>query len=197
MQLGDGNLGVDEDAVVALGPLELAGDLVQLVQPRALGVGDQQLDLGQRVLEGGLDPLPQLVEALPGQGRDQDRVPGGAAATSLPLVLVEQVGLVEDEQPRLVAGADLLEHRVDRPHVGQPPLLRRRRVDHVQDQVGEHRLLERRLEGLDQLVGQLLDEADRVGEQVVAAGELEAAGGRVEGVEEPVPHSRPRPRSAR
>ena len=57
----------------------------------------------------------------------------------------------------------------------------------MQDQVGEHRLLERRLEGLDQLVGQLLDEADRVGQQVVAAGELEAAGGRVEGVEEPVP----------
>jgi hypothetical protein len=37
-------------------------------------------------------------------------------------------------------------------------------------------------------VGQLLDEADRVGEQVVAAGELEAAGGRVERVEEPVTH---------
>ena len=61
-------------------------------------------------------------------------------------------------------------------------------VDDVQDQVGEHGLLERRLERLDQLVGQLLDEADRVGEQVVAAGELEAAGGRVERVEEPVPH---------
>ena len=58
----------------------------------------------------------------------------------------------------------------------------------MEDQVGEHGLLEGRLEGLDQLVGQLLDEADGVGQQVVAAGELEAAGGRVEGVEEPVPH---------
>ena len=86
-----------------------------------------------------------------------------------------------------VAGADLLQHLVDGLHVDQPPLLRRRRVDHVQDQVGQHGLLERRLEGLDQLVGQLLDEADRVGQQVVAAGELEAARGRVEGVEEPVP----------
>ena len=57
----------------------------------------------------------------------------------------------------------------------------------MQDQVGEHGLLEGRLERLDQLVGQLLDEADGVGQQVVAAGELEAAGGRVEGVEEPVP----------
>ena len=103
------------------------------------------------------------------------------------LVLVEQVGLVEDEQARLLAGADLLQHLVDRLHVGQPPLLRRGGVDDVQDQVGEHGLLQRRLERLDQLVGQLLDEADGVGEQVVAAGELEAAGGRVEGVEEPVP----------
>ena len=61
-------------------------------------------------------------------------------------------------------------------------------VDDVQDQVGEDGLLERRLERLDQLVGQLLDEADGVGQQEVAAGELEGAGGRVEGVEEPVPH---------
>ena len=58
----------------------------------------------------------------------------------------------------------------------------------MEDQVGEHGLLEGRLERLDQLMGQLLDEADRVGEQEVATGELEAAGGRVERVEEPVPH---------
>ncbi len=58
----------------------------------------------------------------------------------------------------------------------------------MDDQVGQHGLLQGRLEGLDQLVGQLLDEADGVGQQVVAAAELEAAGGRVEGVEEPVPH---------
>ena len=79
------------------------------------------------------------------------------------LLLVEQVGLVEHQQPRLLAGADLLQHLVDRVHVGAPPLLGRRGVDHVEDQVGEHGLLQRRLERLDQLVGQLLDEADRVG----------------------------------
>ncbi len=57
----------------------------------------------------------------------------------------------------------------------------------MQDQVGEDGLLERCLECLDQLVRELLDEADRVGEQVIAARQLEAARGRVEGVEEPVP----------
>ena len=109
-------------------------------------------------------------------------------ADLLALLVVEQVGLVEDQQARLAAGADLLEDLVDRAHVELPPLARLGGVDDVQDEVGEHRLLEGRLERLDQLVGQLLDEADRVGEQVVAAGELEAAGGRVERVEEPVPH---------
>ena len=56
----------------------------------------------------------------------------------------------------------------------------------MDDQVGQRRLLERRLERLDQLVGQLLDEADRVGQQVVAAGELEVPRGRVERLEEAV-----------
>ena len=38
------------------------------------------------------------------------------------------------------------------------------RVDHVQQQVGVHRLLERRAERGDQVVRQVADEADRVGE---------------------------------
>ena len=64
MHLRDRHLGVDQDAVLAVGALEAAGDLVQLVQAGALGVGDQELDLGQRLLEGRLDPLAQLVEPL-------------------------------------------------------------------------------------------------------------------------------------
>ena len=63
-----GTLGVDEDAVVAVGALEVAGDLVQLVQAPALAVGDQQLDLGQGLLEGRLDPLAQLAPAPPRRG---------------------------------------------------------------------------------------------------------------------------------
>ena len=103
-----------------------------------------------------------------------------------PLLLAQEVDLVEDQQPRLLARADLRQDAVDCLHVGEPPLLRGGGVDHVQDQVGEDGLLERRLESLNQLVGQLFDETDRVGEQVVAAGELEGPRRRVEGVEEAV-----------
>ena len=117
VQLGDRHLGVDEDAVLAVGALEAAGDLVQLVQARALGVGDEQLDLGQRLLEGGLDPLAQRVEALARRAAETSTASGWRERDLAALLLVEQVGLVEDQQPRLLAGADLLEHLVDRAHV--------------------------------------------------------------------------------
>src|SRR5262245_58761280 len=44
VQLGDRHLGVHKDPVGALDPLQVAGDLVQLGEPRPLGVGDEQLD---------------------------------------------------------------------------------------------------------------------------------------------------------
>src|SRR5690348_8596700 len=72
VHLGNRNLGSDEDAVGAVGASQAAGDLVQLVQARPLRVGNEQLDLGQRLLEGGLDPAAQPVEALSGPGRDED-----------------------------------------------------------------------------------------------------------------------------
>ena len=58
----------------------------------------------------------------------------------------------------------------------------------MQQQVGADRLLERRAEGVDELVGELADEADRVGQQVRTAPEADRAGGRVERVEEAVAH---------
>ena len=61
----------------------------------------------------------------------------------------------------------------------------------MDDQVGEHGLLQRRLERLDELVRELADEADRVGDQVSAAAVAVGARGRVEGVEEPLPHPSP------
>ena len=57
----------------------------------------------------------------------------------------------------------------------------------MHEQVGVGHDRQRRLERLDELVGQLADEADRVGEQHrLAAGQVEAAGGGVEGGEEAV-----------
>ena len=59
----------------------------------------------------------------------------------------------------------------------------------MEDQVGPPRLLQRRAEGVDELVGQLADEADGVGEQVGAAAEAQRARRRVERVEEAVAHA--------
>ena len=64
---------------------------------------------------------------------------------------------------------------------------RAERVDDVHEQVGVGGDRQRRLERLDELVGQLADEADRVGEQhLLAAGQVEATGGGVEGGEQAV-----------
>ena len=56
----------------------------------------------------------------------------------------------------------------------------------MEDEIRDERLLERGSEALDQLVRQATDEANRVGQQVLAAVDLEAAGGRVERFEEAV-----------
>ena len=57
----------------------------------------------------------------------------------------------------------------------------------MHEQVGRGDLLERRAEGLDELVRQVADEADGVGERVVAPVGVAARGGRgVEGGEQRV-----------
>ena len=62
-----------------------------------------------------------------------------------------------------------------------------RDVDHVDQEVRRSHLLERALEGLDQLVRELVNEADRVGEQHgQALRKAELPNGRVEGREQAV-----------
>ena len=67
-------------------------------------------------------------------------------------LLVEQVGLVEHEQPRRVADADLLEHVVDGARHRLELLLGLVRIDDVEHEVGELGLLERGGERVDELV---------------------------------------------
>ena len=111
-----------------------------------------------------------------------------------PALVVDEVGLAEHQHPRRLVGADLVQHVLDGAHHREQLLLRRRGVDDVEDQIGEPRLLERRPERIDELVGQLADEADGVGQQVVAPAGAQHPGGRVERVEQPVAHARPRRR---
>ena len=127
--------------------------------------GYEQLDLGESPARSSrrsaerssLEPLPRL-------GGDQHGL-GMAQRELSALLLVEQIDLVHHQQPRRGAGADLLEHRVRGRDRVRPLLLGLGAVDDVQDQVGEDRLLERRLEGLDERVRKLADEADGVREQ--------------------------------
>ena len=108
---------------------------------------------------------------------------------------VGRVGLVDHDQLRHRVGADLGEHLA---HRGDLTLgVGVRAVDHVQDEVGLGDLLERRAERLDQLVRQVPDEADGVGQRVdPAVARRGAARGRVEGGEQRVLDQDRRRRSA-
>ena len=85
---------------------------------------------------------------------------------------------------RALAGADLGEHRLDDRRVLRP--VRVRASTTCSSRSARAHLLERALEGLDELVRQLVDEADRVDEQhrQRRSGRREAADGRIEGREE-------------
>ena len=106
-------------------------------------------------------------------------------------IVVDQIGLGEHQQLRHLVGADLVAAR-PRPRavIATQLLLGDGGVDDVQDQVGQARLLERRAERVDELVGKLADEADGVGHQVVAAAGAQHAGGRVERLEQAVADAR-------
>ena len=103
---------------------------------------------------------------------------------------VGDVELVGHQQLGDVAGAELAQDRPDRLDLAFR--LGRRGVDDVDEEVGVDHLLQRGPERLDQLVGQLADEPDGVGEEHrLAAGQGEAADGGVEGREQPVLHQDP------
>ncbi len=161
---------------------------MKLGQRPARAVGHQQLQRPQRLEEARLYGLAQIVEAGARGARRLDSVREAEGQLAAPLG-VQQVNLVEREHARRIACADLVEHLVDGGHHQVHLLLRHRGVDHVQDQVGAEGLLQRRRERLDELVRQLADEADRVRHEVLPARDLERARGRVERVEEALPHA--------
>jgi hypothetical protein len=97
-----------------------------------------------------------------------------------------KVDLVEDDLDRHVAGADLGEDVVHSSHLLAEHVLGQRRVDDVEDEVGDERLLERRREPFDELRRQPPDEPDGVGDEIALARVVESACRRVEGLEEPV-----------
>ena len=151
-------------------------------QHRALVVGDDQLGAmahgGDAFGDGGLQRLQSL--ALP--GRDQNRV-GGLRDGAGP----DRVGLVQHLENGTVARAQFVQHLENRGAL--LGVIGAGQVGDHQQQVGEHGLLQRGAKGLNQLMGELADEAHGVHQQAAAVvGQIDIAHHRVQRGEQLVLH---------
>ena len=92
------------------------------------------------------------------------------------LLLVELVDLVEDQKLILLAQAQLAEDAVDGLHLLLEIFIGH--VNHLEQQIALLKLLEGGLEGIDELLGQIVNEAYGVGDdQLRAIGKVDGAGG--------------------
>ena len=144
--------------------------------------GDGEFHADDAVDEEGVEGVVEGVDALPGEDGDGDGV-GEEALEFAEAVGVDEVDFVEDEEGAFVGGAEFAEDfgggLIELLGVGGTG------VDDVDEEVSEDGLFEGGAEGLDEVVGEIADEADGVGEEEgLAVGEFEAAGGGVEGGEE-------------
>src|SRR5918994_7280851 len=103
----------NDNPVLAILALEVASDFVKLREPITVGVGYEQLDLREFLLDLAGDPPAQLVQSLAGPGGDRDGV-GMAHPQLSPIVLSQQIDLVHHQQAWLGAGSHLLQDRVHR-----------------------------------------------------------------------------------
>ena len=143
------------------------------------GDGDGQVELGPDRAEAGAEFLEQFGESFARVGRDGD----GAGEESLPALKDvaggQKVHLVEDHQGRTFCRPDLTQDGVDGPDLFLR--VRMAHIDDVEQQVGFHHLLQRRLEGFDEAVWQFADEPHGVAQQdVLIGGKPEAAGGGIQ-----------------
>ena len=132
----------------------------------------------------------ERIESLAGRAETEHRA-AVAQLEHAPLVRVEQVGLVQDEQPRARARADLLEHVVDRAASSRraPPRepRRRRRAGSGRRSTVSSSVA---LKASTSWCGSLRMKPTVSVTQIVAALVPERARGRVERLEEPLPHAR-------
>ena len=176
--------------------LEVAGQLVELGEPcRPPSRGAAARPRRRRLLERVARFGREAVEPLAGRPPRSRPRRGSPIASSRASVGVQQVDLVEGEQARRRRRRRSPRAPSRRP---RSPRGARRSGSEASTtwtiRSASDRLLERRLERLDELMRELADEADRVGDEVAAAAVAVGAGGRVERVEEPLPHPDPRAR---
>ena len=180
-----GKAGADEHAVGAvLAQLDGRAERVELGELRALVVGHEELDhlepvANRSAIRVRSSSRPSPVAAEPGPRRGTDCEPPACER-------VDAVDLVQDELDGQLVRTDLREHVIDRGDHLPEPLLGSGGIGHVQHEVGDERLLERRGEALDELMRQSADEADRVRNEVAPPVVLERARRRVEGLEQAV-----------
>src|SRR4051794_1243209 len=179
-EVGVGAAAYDGALTGVLQRLDLAV-LVQAVEQVAAGVGHQRLELHARPGQLALDHRQDVVDAVAGLGADHDGV-GLALTEPGEDEGVGRVGLVHHHDLGHLVGADLAEDLADGRDLALGVGVAA--VDDVEDQVGVGDLLQGRPERLDQLVGQVPDEADGVAHRVHAAVTgRRTTGGGVEGGE--------------
>ncbi len=165
--------------------LDRRAERVELGQAGAVRVRNEEADELEPLGKALGDPRAKLVEPFPVERRDLERV-GIAVVEAASARLVDGVDLVQHELAQQLVGPDLVQDGVDRRDLLDEPFLGCGRVDNVEHEVRDECLLERRGETLDELRRQAADEPDCVGDEVAAAGLLEAARRRIERLEEAV-----------
>ncbi len=155
------------------------GDSVQARDDGGRFVGDAQVHEFAHRPEHRAELGHQLAGALAGARGNPDRVGESFLESSEEFAAIEAIHLVEDHQRGLAAGTDFLEHAVD----GKNLLfgLGMAEIHDVQEQFRLHDFFQRGLEGFDEAMGELADEADGVGvKDVLVGGQTEAARGGIE-----------------
>ena len=93
--------------------------------------------------------------------------------------LRQQILLVENGDNRVVICPQLMQRLVDDPHLDFH--LRIRRIDHMDQDICTTHFFQRTLECLDQMVRQLADKSNRIGQQhLLLSGETDAARCRIQ-----------------
>ena len=188
MQLAPRQTRDDEHALGrVLTLVDRGAERVELVQARSLVVRQQESHALEPLAEALGDPRPQLVEPLAGERGDLQRV-RVAVREPAPAERVEGIDLVRDELDGKIVRADLAQDAVHGGDLLDQALLGSRPVDDVEHEIGHERLLERRGESFNELMGQPTHEADGVRDEVAASLVLEAARHRIERLEQPIAH---------
>ena len=154
-----------EDSAVGGGPGEVGSD----------GVGIDEID----------DETTEILEALSGDSGDEDGIRGDGVEDDAGDMVAEEVALVEDGDGGLSMTAYLVEGGADALDLMED--IGVTHVDDVEEEVGVAGLGEGGMERGDEVMGEVADEADGIGEEGAATTvDVPESGAGVEGGEESV-----------